>query len=279
MTIRIDAHQHFWNPHRGDYGWLTPELKTLYRSFGPQDLVPLLEAAGIQGTVLVQAAPSVEETEYMLGIADACSEVLGVVGWVDFEDPADLHHLDRLARHPLLKGVRPMIQDIPDVDWMLRPELEWAYRALIAHDLAFDALTFPRHLKNLRILLDRYPELRVVIDHGSKPDIARGDYDDWAQDMAALARDTTALVKLSGLVTEAGPGWQVDDLRPYVDHLLETFGAGRMIFGSDWPVVTLASNYQRWVDAAEELTQACAAGERLAIFGGNAIDFYRLTPP
>lgn len=279
MTIRIDAHQHFWNPHRGDYGWLTPELKTLYRSFGPQDLVPLLQAAGIQGTVVVQAAPSVEETEYMLGIADTCKEVLGVVGWVDFEDPADLHHLDRLARHPLFKGVRPMIQDIPDDAWMLKPELDWAFRAIIAHDLAFDALTFPRHLKTLRILLQRYPEMRVVIDHGSKPDIARGDYDEWAADMSLLATETSALVKLSGLVTEANEGWQVEDLSPYVDLLLDTFGPGRMIFGSDWPVATLASDYQRWVDAAEEMTERCSPGERLAIFGGNAVDFYRLTPP
>lgn len=279
MTIRIDAHQHFWNPTRGDYGWLTPELTTLYRSFGPQDLVPLLEAAGIQGTVLVQAAPSVEETEYMLGIADACREVLGVVGWVDFEDPADLHHLDRLARHPLLKGVRPMIQDIPDDAWMLRPDLDWAFRALIAHDLAFDALTFPRHLKHLRTLLHRYPEMRVVIDHASKPDIARGDFDDWADDMRVLADETSAFVKLSGLVTEAGEGWQVEDLRPYVDLLLEAFGPARIIFGSDWPVATLASSYQRWVDAAETLTETCSPGERLAIFGGNAVEFYRLTPP
>src|SRR6478672_10028415 len=222
MTMRIDAHQHFWNPTRGDYGWLTPELTTLYRTFGPADLQPLLETAGFQGCVAVQAAPSVEETEYLLGIADTCPEVLGVVGWINFEDPADLHHLDRLARHSFFKGVRPMIQDIEDVDWMLRPELDWAFRAVIAHDLAFDALTHPKHLPNLRRLLDRYPGLRVVIDHGSKPDIARQDFGDWARDMAAIASDTTALVKLSGLVTEAGPGWEVDDLQPYVDHLLGT---------------------------------------------------------
>jgi L-fuconolactonase len=277
--MRIDAHQHFWNPTRGDYGWLTPELTTLYRTFGPADLQPLLETAGFQGCVAVQAAPSVEETEYLLGIADTCPEVLGVVGWIDFEDPADLHHLDRLARHNFFKGVRPMIQDIEDVDWMLRPELDWAFRAVIAHDLAFDALTHPKHLPNLRKLLDRYPGLRVAIDHGSKPDIARQDFGDWARDTAAIASETSALVKLSGLVTEAGPGWEVDDLQPYVDHLLGTFGAGRMMFGSDWPVVTLASSYQRWVDAAEALTKSCSPGERIAIFGGNAVGFYRLSPP
>jgi L-fuconolactonase len=279
MTLRIDAHQHFWNPARGDYGWLTPELQTLYRPFAPEDLELLIEEAGVGGTVLVQAAPTVQETEYMLGLADATDWVLGVVGWVDFEDPTHIAHVDRLARHKKLKGFRPMIQDIPDPEWMLRPELDWAFRAVIAHDLAFDALTHPKHLPNLRRLLDRYPGLRVVIDHGSKPDIARQDFGDWARDMAAIASDTTALVKLSGLVTEAGPGWEVDDLQPYVDHLLGTFGAGRMMFGSDWPVVTLASSYQRWVDAAEALTESCSAGERIAIFGGNAAGFYRLATP
>lgn len=278
MTQRIDAHQHFWNPARGDYGWLTPELKPLYRSFGPEDLAPLLEEAGIQGTVLVQAAPSVAETEYMLGIADATPFVKGVVGWCDFASPACVEEIDRLARHPLLKGFRPMIQDIPDVDWMLRPELDPAFRALVAHDLAFDALTFPRHLDNLLLLAERYPDLRMVVDHGSKPSIRDRAFDDWARGMERMARDTGASCKLSGLVTEAAPDWTVEDLRPYVDHLLATFGAGRMIFGSDWPVCTLAASYQRWVDAAEELTQACSAGERLALFGGNAIAFYRLRP-
>lgn len=276
MTLRIDSHQHFWNPSRGDYGWLTPELQTLYRPFGPDDLEFLIEETGVGGTVLVQAAPTVEETEYMLGLADATDWVLGVVGWVDFADPNALAHVDRLARHKKLKGFRPMIQDIPDVDWMLKQELDWAFRSLVAHDLAFDALVKPEHLPNLLALLGRYPELRVVIDHGAKPRIRAGEFDEWAKDMRALARDTRALCKLSGLVTEAGPDWSVDKLRPYVDHLMECFGPGRLLWGSDWPVCTLASGYRRWVDAAEELTAACSAGERLAIFGGNATAFYRL---
>ncbi|MCP8938001.1 amidohydrolase family protein [Alsobacter sp. SYSU M60028] len=276
MTLRIDAHQHFWHLARGDYGWLTPELKPLFRSFGPEDLGPLLEKAGMQGTVLVQAAPTVAETDYMLGIADSTEFVKGVVGWCDFEAADAVDEIDRLARHPLLKGMRPMIQDIADVDWMLKPELDAAFRALIAHDLAFDALTHPRHLPNLLHLAERYPELRIVVDHGSKPAIRDRAFDDWARDMARIASRTQAYCKLSGLVTEAGPEWTVDDLRPYTDHLLDCFGAGRLIFGSDWPVCTLASSYQRWVDAAETLMQACGAGERIAVFGGNAVGFYRL---
>ncbi len=276
MTIRIDAHQHFWHPTRGDYGWLTPELKTLYRPFGPDDLGPLLDQAGFQGTVLVQAAPTVAETEYMLGIADSTPYVLGVVGWCDFEAPDGVDEIDRLARHPRLKGFRPMIQDIADPGWMLKPELDAAYKALCAHDLAFDALTHPKHLDNLLHLAERYPGLRIVVDHGSKPAIRDRAFDEWADSMQRVASETDAFCKLSGLVTEAGPDWTIDDLRPYTDLLLATFGPGRLIFGSDWPVCTLASTYQRWVDTAEELTAGCSAGERIAIFGGNAAAFYRL---
>ncbi|PSC03932.1 amidohydrolase [Alsobacter soli] len=274
--MRIDAHQHFWNPARGDYGWLTPELQTLYRPFSPDDLELLIEEAGVGGTVLVQAAPTVEETEYMLGLADATDWVLGVVGWVDFNDPKHIAHVDRLARHKKLKGFRPMIQDIPDVDWMLKPELDWAFRCLVAHDLAFDALVRPEHLDNLLALLTRYPDLRAVVDHAAKPRIRAGAFDEWAGPMARIARETDAKCKLSGLVTEASANWSAESLQPYVDHLLEVFGPGRLIWGSDWPVCTLASSYQRWVDATEELLTSCSAGERLAIFGGNAASFYRL---
>ena len=276
MTSRIDAHQHFWNPRRGDYGWLTPELAGLYRPFGAQDLAPLLDAAGIQGTVAVQCAPSVAETEYLLGIADATPWVLGVVGWVDFADPGQLDALDRLARHPLLKGFRAMIQDMPDPEWILRPELDWAFRALVAHDLAFEALVRPAHLPALARLIERHPGLRVVIDHAAKPPLRDGDTADWARDIARIARHSGALCKLSGLATLLGPGWTAEALQPTVDHLLDTFGPGRLMWGSDWPYVTLASSYQRWADAAADLVTACSAGEQLAIFGGTAAAFYRL---
>jgi L-fuconolactonase len=277
MSQKIDAHQHFWNPRRGDYGWLGPEQGALFRNFGPQDLRPLLDAAGIQGTVLVQAAPTVAETEYMLGIADATDFVLGVVGWFDFENPASLVDFERLARHPRLKGFRPMIQDIADPAWMLGPGLDWAFKALIAHDLAFDALVRPQHLDSLLRLLARYPDLRAVIDHGAKPHIRDGSFDAWSIAMARIAAQTGALCKLSGLVTEADHRtWNAGDLRPYVEHLLATFGPERLIFGSDWPVCTLAADYGRWVDTAQELTEGCSAGERMAIFGGNAAAFYRL---
>ncbi|MEX0320459.1 MAG: amidohydrolase [Ruegeria sp.] len=274
--MRLDAHQHFWTLARGDYGWLTADLEVLYRDYGPEDLTPMLKAAGIEGTVLVQAAPTVAETEFMLGLTDRNSFIKGVVGWVDFESPGAPDEIGRLAQHPALVGLRPMIQDIADPDWMLRGDLAPAFAALIGQNLTFDALVLPHHLSNLRRLLERYPQMRVVIDHGAKPRIADGDFRDWATDMAALDRDTSALCKLSGLVTEAAVGWTVDDLKPYVAHLLDTFGAERLIWGSDWPVCTLASSYERWLEATDILLADLDRAAQSAILGGNATRAYRL---
>jgi len=274
--VRLDAHQHFWALARGDYGWLTPELETLYRDFQPSDLSPLLQAESVEGTILVQAAPTLAETEYMLDLAASHEFIKGVVGWVDFAGESVRDQIAGLAKNPKLVGLRPMIQDIKDDDWMLRDDLSPAFKSLIAHDLTFDALTFPRHLKNLRELLIRFPGLRVVIDHGSKPNIAEKEFQPWADDMAALGAETCAFVKLSGLVTEAGADWTVDDLRPFVDHLLEHFGATRMIWGSDWPVCTLASTYQDWCRATDQLLAALDDIARSAVLGRNAVRAYRL---
>lgn len=274
--MKIDAHQHFWAVERGDYGWLTPELTALYRNFLPDDLSPLLQRAGIDGTVLVQAAPTVAETGYMLSLADQAAFIKGVVGWVDFEAAEAPAQIATLAAHPAFVGLRPMIQDIEDPDWMLGDALTPAFDALQSQDLTFDALTLPQHLGPLRQLLARHPQMRVVIDHGSKPLIRDSVIKGWAEDMAALARDTDAFCKLSGLVTEAAPDWQTDDLRPYVEHLLDTFGPARLIWGSDWPVCTLASSYERWLDTTDALLGALTQLEREAILGGNAARAYNL---
>ncbi len=274
---RIDAHQHFWDPARGDYGWLTADLPALFKPFGPDDLAPHLTAHGISGTVLVQAAPSLAETDYLLEMASRTPFVKGVVGWVDFEEPGQAQELDRRAQNPLLKGIRPMIQDIADPDWMLRSDLDWAFRALIRHDLAFDALVLPHHLVNLHRLIDRYPDLRVVIDHGAKPQIRDGLFEPWARDMARLARDTGALCKCSGLVTEARADWTPADLAPYLDHLFGSFGPERLIFGSDWPVLTLAGDYAGWIETVRTATSHWTHDQQAALFGGNARRFYRLS--
>lgn len=274
--MRLDAHQHFWSIARGDYGWLTPELAPIYRDFLPDDLSPLIEAAGISGTVLVQAAPTVAETEFLLSLADKTPFVKGVVGWVDFEAKDAQDQITKLAEHPALVGLRPMIQDIPDPDWMLRPDLTPAFEALQAANLTFDALALPQHLGALRKLLDRHPDMRVVIDHGSKPLIRDGIISGWAEDMAALASGSQAFCKMSGLVTEAKPDWTTEDLRPYVDHLLNTFGPDRLIWGSDWPVCTLASSYARWLEVTDALLGPVAQTDRDAIFGTNAARAYAL---
>ncbi|CAD0186870.1 putative metal-dependent hydrolase of the TIM-barrel fold protein [Ruegeria sp. THAF57] len=274
--MRIDAHQHFWALARGDYGWLTPELGPIYRDFAPDDLLPLLKAAKIEGTVLVQAAPTVAETEYMLSLADQNAFIKGVVGWVDFEAADAPARIAELAAHPALVGLRPMIQDIADPLWMLGDKLAPAFEAVQHHDLTFDALTLPQHLGPLRTLLERQPNMRVVIDHGSKPLIKDAIISDWADNMAALAKETAAWCKLSGLLTEAAADWSVEDLRPYVDHLLNTFGPSRLIWGSDWPVCTLASSYERWLETTDVLLNQLSDSEREAILGGNAARAYNL---
>jgi L-fuconolactonase len=275
--LRVDAHHHVWTIARGDYTWLTPALGPIYRDFEPGELAPLLRDAGVGATVLVQAAATNAETRLLLETADASSFVAGVVGWIDFEDPSQLGILREFARHPIFRGVRPLIQDIADIDWMLKPELDWAFRALIDLDLTFDLLGFPRHLANGLTLLKRYPSLRAVVDHMMKPEIAAGHIDDWASGMAGIAAETSACVKLSGLVTEAGPDWTAERLRPYVAHVMTMFGPERVMWGSDWPVLDLAGDYAHWHDTARALVAECAGEGALdAVFGETARSFYRL---
>ena len=277
--MQIDAHHHFWNPARGDYGWMPEDNATLCRHYGPADLAPHLAQAGIEATILVQAAASIEETEYLLGLADATPHVAGVIGWIDFENPAHLDQLRRLAGHPAFKGVRPMIQDIPDDDWMLRHDVQWGFRAVTDLGLRFEALGFPRHLQNFHTILKRYPEMKVVIDHCMKPQIANHtseSFQFWADGMTRLAEDTAAICKYSALITEAGADWTAADLRPYVDHVIAAFGADRVMWGSDWPVCRLRGEYGDWRAAAMELTTALSAAEKAAIFGQTANRFYDL---
>ncbi|MDE3122280.1 MAG: amidohydrolase family protein [Paracoccaceae bacterium] len=276
--MKIDAHHHLWHPARGDYGWMPKGDPVLDRPYTPADLRPALKACGIGATVLVQAAPTVAETDYLLGLAEATDWIAGVVGWIDFEDAAQSATLHRLARHPKLKGIRPMIQDIPDDGWMLRDEVHWAFRALAGLDLAFDALGFPRHLDAFAQLMARHPDLRVVIDHGMKPAVGGDGFAAWARGMTRLAK-AGAYVKLSGLLTEAAPGAGLEALRPYVDHILTAFTPARVMWGSDWPVLRLRAEYEDWHAMALSLTDHLTEAERARIFGGTAAEFYRLAPP
>ncbi len=275
--MRIDGHQHFWTTQRHDYGWLTPDLEALYRDFVPEDLQPLLDQAGVDHTVLVQAAATTDETRYLLEIAEGHSMVAGVVGWVDMDSPTEaIEALEKFVQHPKFVGIRPMIQEIEDPTWIDRPELKIVFEALVQSNVCFDALVRSVHLPFLLNCLNRHPDLRVVIDHGAKPNIAAGEWEPWADGIAAIANQTSAYCKVSGLITEADSSQTYDDVMPYLDHLLEGFGSERLIWGSDWPILNLAGDYDGWYAASIERLSQLAVQDQEDILGGNAIQFYGL---
>ncbi|KAB7763706.1 amidohydrolase family protein [Xanthomonas maliensis] len=275
---RVDAHLHFWHLARGDYAWLTPALAPLYRDFGPDDVDDALSAAAIDAVVLVQAAATEAETCYLFELARDTPRIAGVVGWTDFSAPDVAARIGALVRAGggLLKGLRPMVQDIADVAWLAQPALDAAFDALLGHDLAFDALIRAEHVPALQTRLQRHPALRVVVDHGGKPAIADGDFAAWAAGMAALARHPGVHCKFSGLLTEAAPGADAHVLAPYVAHLFAQFGPQRLLWGSDWPVLTTRADYAQWLQLADALVQQHADGHQAAVFGDNARRFYRL---
>jgi len=272
--MRIDAHHHLWTLARGDYGWLTPALAPIYRDFRLPDLMPLLTAAGIEGTILVQAAPTEAETMFLLDIADNAELVRGVVGWTDFDAADPLARIEALASCNLLVGLRPMVQDIADDDWLLRPALAPLLAAMARGGLVFDALVLPRHLPRLLRVIDRHPDLAFVLDHCGKPGLATGDIEVWQRDIALLAERPNIVCKLSGLATEAAPGWTTADLRQAVDHVVRLFGPQRLLWGSDWPVVNLAGGYEKWFAATETLLANLSPDDKAAVFGGNAARIY-----
>lgn len=269
MSTRVDSHQHFWRLDRGDYTWLTPALAPIYRDFLPAHLEPHLAQAGIGSTVLVQAAATVEETRFMLDLAREHPFIAGVVGWVDFESDDVADTIATLSEDPGLLGLRPMIQDIPDTEWMLEERLAPAFEAMIDHGLVFDALVLPRHLPALLELAARYPDLGMVLDHGAKPPIASGDLNPWKQSITELARSTPMVCKLSGLVTEAGSA-EASALEASVEHLLGAFGPSRMMWGSDWPVCELVCSYGDWCNVSDGLLAKLEAHEREQIYSGTA---------
>lgn len=272
--LRIDAHQHFWQVSRGDYGWLTPDLKPLYQDYMPQDYQSNLQLAQLDGSIVVQAAPTVAETDFLLSLASESDFIKGVVGWIDFEAETALNDLTRLSAHPKFVGVRPMIQDIDDPEWMLNSDFTPVFDELTAAGLIFDALVKPVHLPCLRQLLQRHPDLKVVLDHGGKPDIAGGGYQIWQDQIQKLAAEHPLYCKLSGLITEAAPDWQLSDLQPYMDHLKHSFGADRLIWGSDWPVCQLAGGFADWYQVTQQWLKNQTEKEQVMIMGRTAQQAY-----
>jgi L-fuconolactonase len=273
IAVRIDSHQHFWRLRDRVGQWPPADLTAIYRDFLPADLEPMLRMCGIDGTVLVQSRPAMADTAFMLELADRHSFIRGVVGWVELKAPDAPAHIAQLVSYPKLKGLRPMLRDIADIDWIDDPALDAAAAAMIAHRLRFDALVMPPHLKALRAFARRHPELPVVIDHGAKPRIAMGHFSEWRAALAKLAALPNVHCKLSGLLTEAGGRREAAALRPYVETLLEIFGPGRILWGSDWPVLGLAGEYADWLAMCLEFIPV---EHRAAVFGGNASSFYQL---
>lgn len=272
---RIDSHQHFWQLSRGDYDWLTPALGVIHRDFVASDLKPLIDHAQIDGTIIVQAASSVAETEYMLEIAAKNDWVYGVVGWVDMlaDDASEV--ITRLAKNHKFVGIRAAIEGNDDHDWILQPELAPAIQTLIDLNLTFDCQGRVWLLKNLLKFFKTYPDLRCVIDHCAKPLIKDAIMQPWADEIAQIAQNTNVYCKLSGLSTEAKHHeWTQADIAPYAKHVIEQFGANRVMFGSDWPVVNLGADYQTWYEAVVSFTSEMKTEEQQAIFGGTAAKFY-----
>lgn len=277
MAETIDAHHHLWRYTSEAYGWISPQMEVLRRDFVAHDLDRELRAAGVNGSVVVQARQSVEETRWLLDVAAEDEAIRGVVGWlplVSAELPAMLREF---ADRDKLKGVRHVVQDEPDDDFILREDFNRGVAALLDTGLVYDILVHERHLPQATRFVERHPQQMFVLDHLAKPRIRERVLEPWRENLMRLAEHKNVFCKLSGLVTEADwSAWTLDDLRPYMDAALEAFGAERLIAGSDWPVCLLASGYGRWWEALREWAAGIDEGEREQIFGLTAKRIYQL---
>ncbi|MCJ8510255.1 amidohydrolase family protein [Rhizobium lemnae] len=271
----LDSHQHFWKVERGDYGWLTPQLGSIYRDFLPGDLIREMKRVGIARTILVQAAETEAETDFLLEIAANADFVAGVVGWIDMEADDFTARLARYRQNPKFIGLRPMLQGLADDAYILRPKVINSLKAVAESGLPFDILTFTRHLPHVTAALKQVPNLEAVVDHISKPDIANGVLDPWRAYIEEVAGFPNVYCKVSGMVTEATSDWALGDFQPYVDHVARCFGPERLMFGSDWPVCTMAASYAEVANLARTLLSShFGPNELRLIFEENAARFY-----
>ena len=275
--MRIDAHQHFWRYDAAQYGWITEELGALWRDFLPDDLEPLLRAAGVDGCIAVQARQDEAESVWLLELAEQHPFVRGVVGWVDLRAPDVGERLDALGASPYLVGIRHVVQDEPDERFLLGADFLRGVREALARGLRYDVLIYARQLGAAVEFADALPGQALVLDHLGKPDVEGGEFESWATGVAQLAQREHVHVKLSGLVTEADwTSWTPAQLERYLDHVLECFGPRRVMFGSDWPVCLLAAEYPRWLEVLTSWSERLGGDERDALFGANAARFYGL---
>jgi L-fuconolactonase len=273
----IDSHQHFWRPGLFDYPWMSPEVAIQYRDYLPRDLEPILKKCGVEATVLVQASDSIEETRWMLSLADQNPFIAGVVGWVDLSSPGVASQLDELVVHPKFKGVRHLVESELDENWLVQQSVLRGLGILADYKVPYDLLVHPQHLKHVNTISEHCPELNLVIDHLAKPPVARGELQGWALELRQAASNPKVHCKLSGLVTEADlDSWKPGDLQPFVEEALNIFGPERLIFGSDYPVCLRAASYFQVLETFMTLLDGLEADQKNQIFRENAIGFYQL---
>ena len=273
---RIDAHQHFWKYDSGQYGWISDNMSVIRRDFLPEHLASEMKLAGIDGSIAVQAAGP-GETEWLLELAKDRDFILGVVGWTPLTDPLVGDAVGRLAQNPKLRGLRHVVQDEPDPNYILRDDFNAGVRKVTEAGLVYDILIFERHLPPAIQFVDRHPNQIFVLDHIAKPSIKAGEISPWRENIRELAKRPNIYCKISGMVTEADwTGWTSEQLSIYIDVVLTAFGANRLMFGSDWPVCLLASPYKKWVQVVEKASAPLSASEQQRIWGGTAREAYRL---
>jgi L-fuconolactonase len=277
--MRIDAHQHFWVYDPEEYGWIDDAMASLRHDFLPPDLKLELERTGFQGCVAVQARQSLEETRWLLELAERAPFIFGVVGWVDLRSPQVRSELEKFSANPKLVGIRHMVQGEPDDRFLLQPEFLRGISMLEEFDLAYDLLIYPRHLPVAAEFVRRFPRQRFVLDHLAKPPIRSGELQSWTRGMRDLAQAPNVCAKLSGLVTEANwKSWKAEHIIPYLDIAFECFGPSRLMVGSDWPVCTVAASYSGAMGIVMDYLGQSTSDVRDAVLGGNAQRFWRLDP-
>jgi L-fuconolactonase len=276
MTI-IDTHHHFWKYSAAEYGWINDEMKTIRRDFLPADLKKTLDDAGVSGAVSVQARTTVEESDWLLSMAEKHDFLRGVVGWVPLTESDVEKHLERLAQHKKFKGVRHVIQGEPDNNYILRPDFNAGVKKLLKYKLRYDILIFEKHLKPSIRFVDQHPNQMFILDHVAKPKIKERILSPWREDMIELGKRPNVYCKLSGMITEADwKKWSSADLAPYLDTALQAFGPKRLLFGSDWPVMLVAGQYKPWVELIKQTIKRYSTAEQEQILAKNAIEAYGL---
>jgi L-fuconolactonase len=279
----VDSHHHFWNPSAADYPWMTSDYEVLRRPYGPSDLAPILEATGVDATVVVQARQELDETHSLLGTASETEWIVGVVGWVDLTDVNVSETISQIREGQngdKLVGFRHVVHDEADPQWLLRDDVMRGLGVVAEAGLVYDLLVRTRELPAAIEVARRLPNLRLVLDHLAKPRIAEREIEPWSTSIGEIARLPNVTCKISGLVTEADwRAWAPDDLAPFIERAVEVFGPDRLMFGSDWPVCTLAASYSEMLDATFEVLSSTVGDDLASILGGAAIETYCLVLP